>query len=91
MHGSYSAGERRSTRIPEPQRAIFANRSQIQRCGPVTRAFVLGLCVCAWLAPFLGLMSEKDDLQLFHAKGTAPGQEAAEVVAEVLAQAGELR
>lgn len=32
-------------------------------------------------------MSEKDDVQPFHAKGTAPGQEAADVVAEVLAHA----
>lgn len=34
-------------------------------------------------------MSEKDDVQPFHAKGTAPGQEAADVVAEVLAHAAE--
>ena len=34
-------------------------------------------------------MSEQDDVQPFHAKGTAPGQEAADVVAEVLAHAAE--
>lgn len=34
-------------------------------------------------------MSEQDQVQPFHAKGTAPGQEAADVVAEVLAHAAE--
>lgn len=34
-------------------------------------------------------MSEQDDVQPYHAKGAAPGKEAADVVAEVLAHAAE--
>lgn len=43
----------------------------------------------AWSCTCPGSMSDKDDVQPFHAKNTAPGQEAADVVAEVLAHAKE--